>query len=460
MPIPSTNLQDELAALFVAASSDASRRVREVGLPTVIPEQRIIIMRDKTDPNVLSGDPTTYMRKNALSNETAPLYRLAPLLSPNTVSSINRCATQLIELENSNLPFFSPFEGPSWMLAYGLEIIGTGGPSDYVVDAVDWTSRHLLLPALLDRIRKLPNLSSVSNEAARSFAAEVMRVATAPNLEYMLSIPLAGIMTRTRVASVQGDATLRPLTAREQGDFLSAWGILTGNLAPVPAVVLELIIPTARNAQNPDVQEVLSKWLCAQFLNGYDPAGYKAQLQSHPSWALSSSMNIPIVLPPRAVAWSSMTPMKFEKVCETVRQLARYSISNPASVHELALSRFYTGVTRSSRADGILDFAIALEALLLPYDEDARRGDLSYRFRIHGGYFLSGIKNERGKVARQLTELYNLRSRLVHGAHYPAPADIDSGWATARHFAQRGLCRAIADRFPTAETFKKMILEI
>jgi hypothetical protein len=45
--------------------------------------------------------------------------------------------------------------------------------------------------------------------------------------------------------------------------------------------------------------------------------------------------------------------------------------------------------------DGILDLAIALESLLLPYDEDARRGDLAYRFRIHGGYFLSKTKSER-----------------------------------------------------------------
>jgi hypothetical protein len=68
----------------------------------------------------------------------------------------------------------------------------------------------------------------------------------------------------------------------------------------------------------------------------------------------------------------------------------------PSPPKDLTLHRFFAGVARKgvtdfhpggadrNAADAVLDFTIALEALLLPYDEKARHGDLGYRFRVHG----------------------------------------------------------------------------
>lgn len=135
---------------------------------------------------------------------------------------------------------------------------------------------------------------------------------------------------------------------------------------------------------------------------------------------------------------------------------------------DLALHRFFAGEARRgttdllpgladrNAADAILDFTIALEALLLPYDGNARHGDLGYRFRIHGAHFIADSIPERQTTARQLSTIYSMRSRLVHGGRYPTSEEIKS----ARDLARRGLLRAVNDSFPDAETFNRRTLGV
>jgi hypothetical protein len=453
------NLQNELEGLLVAASANSARRVHDLGLPLTVTEPQITITRDGNDPNAWQSNDATVSR-NILASKNIPLFRLAPLLSNEVVSSAKKCASHIVELASDNLPFFSPLEGNGRMLTLGPADSSVPGAS-YENDAADWTMRHLLLPALYEHLKSLPSLRTVSGRAARSFASDVLKVATASNLQYLVTIPLAGVKVASLVASTSGGVVLRRLSSKEQGSLLADWGIATTNFGiALPLVVLELTISTARNAQNPDTREVLSKWLCALFLLGYDATGYRAQLRSHPSWVMPGTMSMPVILPPQPFTWSNVTRAKFNRLIRTVNLLKSYSISDPHSVHDLALHRFCSGAARASHVDGVLDFVIALESLLLPYDEDARRGDLGYRFRSHGAHLLSKAKSERRQVARRLTDLYTLRSRLVHGSGYPTPAEIESGWVAAREFARRGLYSAITDGFPTAADFKAMVLGV
>jgi hypothetical protein len=106
----------------------------------------------------------------------------------------------------------------------------------------------------------------------------------------------------------------------------------------------------------------------------------------------------------------------------------------------------------------VLDFTIALEALLLPYDEKARHGDLGYRFRMHGAHFLADETAQRAGLARKLGGIYEVRSRLVHGGKYPSLDEIQTTRGDARELARRGLLRAVHDGFPTAGAFNQMVL--
>ena len=87
------------------------------------------------------------------------------------------------------------------------------------------------------------------------------------------------------------------------------------------------------------------------------------------------------------------------------------------------MHRFTLGCGRVDQADRLIDFVVALEALLLPYDKEARNSNLSYRFSLHGAFFLAEAPLERRTVFEGLKKLYDTRSRLVHGGGYPDPAE-------------------------------------
>jgi hypothetical protein len=166
---------------------------------------------------------------------------------------------------------------------------------------------------------------------------------------------------------------------------------------------------------------------------------------------------------PASAAWatarvSALTAEDFQTLIATAKQLERHHIREPTSAHELALHRFTTALARDSYADGALDFTIALEALLLPYDENARRGDLGYRFRVHGAHYLSERADERPETAKHLSRIYEMRGRLVHGAKYPDRVQIRAVHDLAYDFARRGLLRAVREDFPTGAMFNQMVL--
>jgi Apea-like HEPN len=451
-------LHEELAALLVTTGPDVARRLRENSFPLAFAERQTIVTRDNNNPDAW-GSSEIEVNKNALAHAGTPLYHLVPLLSSEMTAVVRDCAAHMLELTESKLPFFSPFEGNGRMLIASSRDNDTPA-SNFESNAVDWTTRHLLLPALYEHLRRVPRLQRITDADARSFAADVLQVATANDIQYLVTIPIAGIRVGSRIEVADASAVFRRLTSTEQGDLLTEWGITSSNFGfiTLPLVALEFIIPTERNAQNPDARETVAKWLCALLLQGYDAASYRAKVQAHPSWLMPFSMNIPVTFPSQTNTWSNLTSSRIGRLLEKVGRLARYSISDPRSERDLALHRFCSGTARANHVDGILDFVIALESLLLPYDEDARRGDLGYRFRMHGAYYLSRTRRERTAIARQLTDLYSLRSRLVHGGKYPSSAEIDSGWNVAKHLSRLGLDRAVTDGFPSAAEFKAMLL--
>jgi hypothetical protein len=453
-------LQSDLAALLIRAGADAARRLRELNFPLVLTEQQAVVTRESQNFDAWTS-AESIIKKSALSLVGGvPLFRVAPLLSPDTTSAARDCAARIVSLPESKLPFFSPFEGNGTLLIAD-PMKRDASPSRFENDAVDWILKHLLLSALYGHLSKSLRLQRISPAAAREFAVEVLKVATADDMQYRVIIPLAGIAVASRVALANGSVTFRALSPAEQGDLLVGWGLTTSNFGvTLPAVVLEVTVTTKRNEHNPDTRELMSKWLCAFMLHGYDVASYRAQIKSQPNWLQPFSANAPVALPPHTTTWSGLTPSKAGKLLETVAMLEKYSIGDPRSERDLALHRFSSGAARSNHVDGILDFVIALESLLLPYDEDARRGDLGYRFRLHGAHYLSKAKSERSGIAKQLTDLYSLRSRLVHGGKYPTGAEIETGWNSARQLAQLGLNRAVTEGFPSAVQLKAMLLGV
>lgn len=79
---------------------------------------------------------------------------------------------------------------------------------------------------------------------------------------------------------------------------------------------------------------------------------------------------------------------------------------------QIPIRRLRAAGTRVEKEDTLVDCVVGLEALLGTDDE---KTEIGYRFRIRGAVLLATRKNERGSHIRYLRELYDLRSRLVHG---------------------------------------------
>ena len=73
----------------------------------------------------------------------------------------------------------------------------------------------------------------------------------------------------------------------------------------------------------------------------------------------------------------------------------------------------------------MIDISIALEALLLSgIGNEEERGNISYRFALHGARLPASDLVKRKQLFRKLKSVYSVRSKIVHGAaSYDLPKD-------------------------------------
>jgi hypothetical protein len=146
---------------------------------------------------------------------------------------------------------------------------------------------------------------------------------------------------------------------------------------------------------------------------------------------------------------------QFSAACETAEKLGRYRIDDPEHASELALRRFVLGCARDDPADALVDFVVALEALLLPN----RTAEMSDRFKVNGAHFIATEPVERPTLYKQLEELYDIRSQMVHGGRRrPKVGAIQKAVRDAYAMIARGLLKAVNDGFPNDPCFKRAAL--
>jgi hypothetical protein len=91
----------------------------------------------------------------------------------------------------------------------------------------------------------------------------------------------------------------------------------------------------------------------------------------------------------------------------------------------VAIDRFTNGLDRKTADDSVIDLSICLEALLLSgVGNEEDRGNISYRFALHGARLLAEDIAGRKPIYRMLKAVYGVRSKIVHGAEsYDFPKD-------------------------------------
>lgn len=143
----------------------------------------------------------------------------------------------------------------------------------------------------------------------------------------------------------------------------------------------------------------------------------------------------------------------FSRAVRTAQKLVNYDLADPRRPSEIAIKRFLMGCTRDDPADALVDFVVALEALLLPGRSETEMG---YRFRLHGAYSIASHPSERQGLYDQLKSVYDVRSSLVHGGRPREP--VGQATNNARTLARRGLLEALESEFPDKVYSERLLL--
>lgn len=138
----------------------------------------------------------------------------------------------------------------------------------------------------------------------------------------------------------------------------------------------------------------------------------------------------PLQLSPRVPTAIPLENVFLDKVAQLAKLIPEEAVTEPRNRHDVALNRFFRGCAALSPGDALLEYTIALEAVLLPAKFE---GELAYRLRVNAAWLLGIDRPTRRDIAHKMSRIYTLRSALVHGLKTPRDDELKqaSAWARA-----------------------------
>lgn len=330
---------------------------------------------------------------------------------------------------------------------------------------------HIVYTALLHYLSSLPSLDLDDALLAHEVARAAVDFAASPDLVVVTKVLLSGL--EIECSRMESEAcVLRRLTSDERGVLVAQRGVymqfpppwLEGMPTPPnPSMWLDERVSlevTARSAKGGPFQQSprAQKIVYSLELLGYEPRGLGATVFMKPAWAWRGTgwpvqpmaLASHLALPARTVSREA-----FDEAVALSQEISDGSVSNPASPEQVALQRFGLAMARQEPGEAIVDFVVALEALLLGDNPS----ELSHRFALNGAVFLASSAGERRALFDELSALYRARSSLVHGSRRPRPNDLAHLGDVARRAATEGLLKALRTGWPTGEDFLAALLD-
>jgi hypothetical protein len=278
-----------------------------------------------------------------------------------------------------------------------------------------------------------------------------------------------------------GDAAVRPLTPEERGDLferaMSPNWIQKPTAFPVPLqlfnaenvaamVYTAFLTVRTRQPKRPSDDRAtyrldrLARVVLALQLMDYDIMGEGVAI----SWAEPGPrlgvfglkrVAMPVLSTGGSRTFAPLGPVELQRAVELAELIPRGCLDNPLQRRDIALHRFSLATSQREDAEAVIDYVIALEALLVPGESTT---DTTLRFSLNGARFLATNPAERHSIYGDLKRLYAARSNLVHGTKLKAAADFSTLRREARTLASRGLVKALQSHWPTAEEFDSAAL--
>lgn len=345
---------------------------------------------------------------------------------------------------------------------------------DYAVDPVYWVERHLIEAYAAEYARNLQDLAVGDRNLANEIADELIEFIEKEETVWLTTVILAGITTQSDLVKYE-NVSITKLTGAQSGAE-ARWpehstrtrenrpvAVFPENFAPIPSHVLT-IEQKAKDKhaeiQTPPESTLLQRVIVGLELLGASPTTIHKRVASYrmPDWIFGGVYGVPHAYIPTnefiRQPYIQIDEDLLKKAMELAKKIQDSAIGNPKSSHDTSIHRFMLGAARERNVDGLIDYIIALEAAIV-----GKGTEIGFRFRHFGAAFIGSNKQDREAIAKKLKQLYNLRSRLVHGdGKYPSQKEINDGAEKARKLCEQVLSKCLIEGWPTQEQFEEMLL--
>ena len=313
-------------------------------------------------------------------------------------------------------------------------------------------------------LRMVPSLDVDDPILLETLPKELVQFVADPQWRLVASLPFAGVVPPVEPLTSDGISLVR-LTAAERGRVAAATAgdprllgddarfrtVCDGSSANVYADCGLVVRATSPKPAPPARNLRAERALAAVQLLGAPTTGLGAwSFGLEPEW-----IGIISIEPPAMFASTRPVdpiPSSSELVCDIARVEHALAVDADSRTR-LAVRRFALGTARLDPADALIDFTVALECALLP---GKATSELSLRFQLNGSRLLAEGLEDRRQLMDQLRDVYDGRSRLVHGGKGMDDTEIRRRSGLAQGLARKVLIMCVTKGWPTEEAFRSM----
>jgi hypothetical protein len=329
-------------------------------------------------------------------------------------------------------------------------------PTLFETDPADWIAKVWLPPLRSRYLQSLAALDQPDPVALRDIVDEFIEALQAETITTATIMPVAGLRVGGTLRT--GALTLRPMTNEEFAELISPRSLPRGPLTMRRmqfAHVSERAILEARDSRpktDATAQFTLLKRIVLSLqLLGFEPHGSGDSTTVYEPVRISGMIGSPVVLPEQGT-WREVSPDNLREALDLAGRIPREVFEGSQQRVHIALARFQTAAAERFPADALIDFVIALEAVLL----SAAEAELRFRFSLHGAYYLGRGPRDRAELFGEFQSIYDARSSIVHGSTLEA-ARLASARVTARRLASAVLTKGLRAGWPEPADLRRAI---
>jgi len=335
---------------------------------------------------------------------------------------------------------------------------------NFDIDPAEWIFKVLLSRIQAEYLFNLSSLETGNCQLAETLAKDLISLIEGVTVNFVTALPLAGIQLAEDSIEVE-DTRLRKLTLEELSqisdfstDRLWARQVRRGLLPPFPRhvterTILEVRTPCIKLVQ-PSGDLLPQRLVLALELLGFELHGAgSATTWTEPGpslWSGGQGFGLG-----RNGTSKECTRDDLRRGLAIARRIPNGVISSPGNREEVVLHRFLLGCAEDNSADKLIDYVIAMEGFLLP---QVKEGEHRFKFAFCGSWYLAVEPGERATLFRNLQDIYDTRSRIVHGSTPEPEASTRQEAMKARNLASRLLVKGLEQEWPSHETLKSLAL--